>query len=536
MRIDGLCINEFLALNDTVLQDEHGDYDDWIEIANLGDTSVSLAGWGLTDDLTHPLEWTFPDTTIQAGEYLIVWADGEPLQGPLHTNFRLSGDGEQIGLFEPDVTPVDTLSFGVQTIDVSQGRYPDGSANWVFFTTPTPGATNLPPAVWENLYINEFLATNVTILADEHGEFDDWIELVNLGHESIVLTGWGLTDDLSEPFKWLFPDTTISSGQYLLIWADNDPEQGPLHATFQLSDDGEDLGLFLPDTTEVDAITFGEQSDDISMGRFPDGAPYWAFFDEPTPGAANVLHDPPVEGLYINEFLASNDSVLADEHGEFDDWIELTNLGPDTVALTAWGLSDDLTTPFTWTFPDTAIAPGEYMIIWADEDPGQGPLHATFKLSAGGEQIGLFQPGMTPVDTLSYGIQTTDVSMGRFPDGAPNWIFFDAPTPGATNGNPSAIGEMLNPPTFELQPTPFAGNLLTLRWRRAESCKVSAAVFDLTGRKVIQLCTNQPTGNGDLTLHWDGRDSCGRPVRGGVYFIRVTDGSASGRLRIVRIR
>jgi hypothetical protein len=531
-----LYINEFLALNDSGFQDEYGEYDDWIEIANLGDASVSLAGWGLTDELAHPLEWTFPDTTIQAGEYLIVWADEDLGQGPLHANFKLSGDGEQIGLFQPDLTPVDTLSFGAQTVDVSQGRYPDGSPNWVFFTTPTPGATNLPSAAWEDLYINEFLASNISILADEFGEFDDWLELVNLGPGSVVLTGWGLTDDLSEPFKWLFPDTTIASGQYLIIWADNDPEQGPLHATFQLSDDGEDLGLFLADTTQVDAITFGEQSDDISMGRFPDGAAYWAFFDEPTPGAANMLHDPPVDSLYINEFLASNDSVFADEFGEFDDWIELANLGSETIALGAWGLSDDLTAPFTWTFPDTVIAPGEYMIIWADEDIGQGPLHATFKLSAGGEQIGLFQPGMTPVDTLSFGVQTTDVSMGRFPDGAPHWVFFDEPTPGATNGTPSAIAEPADPGFMRLQPSPFAGGQLTLWWRRADAGNVSASVFDLAGRRITQLYKDHAAGGGDLRLSWDGCDSRGQPVPGGVYLIRVTDGTASGTLRIVRVR
>ncbi len=681
-RDDGLFINEFLASNATVLADEFGEYDDWIEIANLGTEAVALTGWGLSDDLGDPLKWTFPDTTIQAGEFLIIWADDNPVQGPLHTTFKLSASGEQIGLFLPDTTPVDTLTYGPQTTDISMGRYPDGADNWIFFTSPTPGETNLPTAAWEQMYINEFLATNLTILMDEFGEYDDWIEILNLGDEPVVLTSWGLTDDLDDPMQWVFPDTTIQPGEHLIVWADNDPEQGPLHATFKLSDDGEDLGLFLPDTTQVNAITFGEQADDISMGRLPDGGSYWVFFEEPTPGGPNVINDPPVEDLYINEFLASNETVLMDEFGEYDDWIEIVNLSEDPISLAGWGLTDDLEDPLQWTFPDTSIAPGAHMIVWADNDPGQGPLHATFKLGSSGEQIGLFQPGLTPVDTLVYGQQTTDISMGRLPDGgadwfyfqeptpgAPNvmneppiedlfineflasnqtilmdefgeyddwieivnlgedpislagwwltddlaiplqwmfpdttiqageyllvwadndpeqgplhatfklgaggeqiglyqpgttlvdsltyaaqttdismgrlpdgadhWVFFNVPTPGAPNGDPSAVPEGISRAVVRLDPSPFAGEQLRLRWTRAEAGRVSARVYDLEGRQVASLGKDLPIEGGELELHWDGRDNHGRAVPGGIYLIRLADATTSRVLRVLRVR
>lgn len=143
-----LVINEFLALNASGLTDEFGQLDDWLEIYNRSDSTVSLAGHFLTDNLANPTKWAFPDTSIPAQSFLLVWVDGDPDQGPLHADFRLSGDGEQAGLFAPLAlgnVPIDTLSFGPQRDDVSYGRFPDGGSEWRFFDTPTPGAPNSEP-------------------------------------------------------------------------------------------------------------------------------------------------------------------------------------------------------------------------------------------------------------------------------------------------------------------------------------------------------------------------------------------------------
>ena len=115
-----LFINEFMASNSSAsgIHDSQGDYDDWIEIYNLGDTSVDMAGMYLTDDLANQTKFHIPtgyssQTTIAAGGFLVFWADDETIEGPLHTNFKLSGSGEQIGLFDTDgVTQIDTIVFG----------------------------------------------------------------------------------------------------------------------------------------------------------------------------------------------------------------------------------------------------------------------------------------------------------------------------------------------------------------------------------------------------------------------------------------
>ncbi|MFZ5519184.1 MAG: CotH kinase family protein [Candidatus Zhuqueibacterota bacterium] len=136
-----LYINEFMADNDNIVVDNAGDYDDWIELYNDYDYAVQLSGYYLTDDYGNPTQWPLPDVSIPAKGYMIIWADDQADQGALHANFKLSANGEQIGLYHGDAF-LDSLTFGEQTTDVSFGRYPDGAASWYFMAEPTPGAEN----------------------------------------------------------------------------------------------------------------------------------------------------------------------------------------------------------------------------------------------------------------------------------------------------------------------------------------------------------------------------------------------------------
>ena len=158
-----LVINEFMASNNSSAQDPQGQYDDWVEIFNFGTGAIDIAGMYLTDNLSVPTKWRIPygnpaamglaipvGTIIPGGGYLLIWADNDTPQGVprtadvgLHANFKLSGDGEEIGLFDIDgSTLIDSVVFLDQTADVSYGRYPDANDVWRFIATPTPGAEN----------------------------------------------------------------------------------------------------------------------------------------------------------------------------------------------------------------------------------------------------------------------------------------------------------------------------------------------------------------------------------------------------------
>jgi hypothetical protein len=158
-----------------------------------------------------------------------------------------------------------------------------------FAMRPLPAnAADAAPVV-----INELLASNNS-LADPQGEFDDWIELYNLGNAAVDAGGMYLTDDPSAPTKWRIPlgqaaQTTIPPHGYLLIWADRDTADPGLHASFALDAGGEELVLLQADgVTVIDSISFGEQRAGVSYGRFPDGTDTWSLMEPPTPKARNV--------------------------------------------------------------------------------------------------------------------------------------------------------------------------------------------------------------------------------------------------------
>ncbi|MFO7638840.1 MAG: lamin tail domain-containing protein [bacterium] len=291
-------INEFMASNSATVADPHGEYDDWVELYNAGETDVRLGAFSLTDDLTVPMKWPFPDTVLPAGGYLLIWADGQPEQGQLHATFKLNAErGEQLGLYETDgddIFFVDTLSFGPQRTDTSRGRLPDGDSRWQFLPYPTPGRPNssgISP-LRGRLFLNELLAANRSVIADPFGSYDDWVELYNAGDEPVPLLGVYLTDDLRTPTKWAFPDTALAPGGYLLVWADGEEYQGPLHVSFRLNaEQGERLGLFAADSFQVllvDTVSFGPQRPDTSWGRLPDAGPAWQAMPRPTPRGPNT--------------------------------------------------------------------------------------------------------------------------------------------------------------------------------------------------------------------------------------------------------
>jgi hypothetical protein len=142
-------INEVLASNNSVILDPQNEYEDWIELYNAGRGAVDVGGYYLTDDLTRPTKWQIPTgsptlTTISAGGYLLIWADGDIGDSGLHAGFRLSAEGEAVALFAADgMSMLDSLSFGAQRADVSYGRYPDGGSDLRAMALPTPAATNV---------------------------------------------------------------------------------------------------------------------------------------------------------------------------------------------------------------------------------------------------------------------------------------------------------------------------------------------------------------------------------------------------------
>lgn len=158
--------------------------------------------------------------------------------------------------------------------------------------------------------------------------------------------------------------------------------------------------------------------------------------------------------VVINEFMASNSRTIADEDGDFSDWLELYNAGAQPISLAGYGLSDDPGNPFRWVLPDIQLSPASHLIVWASgknrANPGS-PLHTNFSISADGEPLLLTHPAQGLVDQVDPTALPRDISYGRRPDGAAGWYYFDHPTPGGSNSGSPGYTEVLAPPVFSHQ-------------------------------------------------------------------------------------
>jgi hypothetical protein len=129
---DRLVINEIMALNQGGPVDDNGESEDWIELHNRSNASVDAGGYWLTDNPANLRTWSFPQgTRVPAGGYLVIWADEDSSQGPLHANFKLSSLGETLYLYDSNLVLQDELIFAAQVADSSLARIPNGSGAFV---------------------------------------------------------------------------------------------------------------------------------------------------------------------------------------------------------------------------------------------------------------------------------------------------------------------------------------------------------------------------------------------------------------------
>ena len=147
-------------------------------------------------------------------------------------------------------------------------------------------------------------------------------------------------------------------------------------------------------------------------GSSPPTPPVWS-----SPTAPGHVEEEVPLNLRINELCASNDSLVADGALDYDDWIELHNPTDAEISLAGWGLSDGGDSP-DWFFEDAAtIAAGGLYVVWADDEPGEGPDHATFGLDKEGDGVTLFDADGEVVDEVEFEDLPTDVVFGRFGNG-----------------------------------------------------------------------------------------------------------------------
>ncbi len=443
---DAVALSEIMISNKGSVPDNLGGYPDYIELHNGSTEKADISGYGLSDSLLEGAKYVFPaGTALEPGAYVVVWCGGEAEDG-MHAPFKLSA-GEEAVLFDASGRPLDTAV--LNSVDSGMVLRREGEV-WTQ-AKPCPGypKTEAGMAEYEKslkdtedigLYINEFMASNATTICDSFGSYSDWIELYNSTDTDMDISGFGISDNLSQPMKYRFPDgTTIAAKGYLVVFCSGNEgiQNGELHAPFGLRSYGEDVVIANRAGRIIDSYSFKNQETDVSVARIPDGAGEFQSNSQPSPGypntgagysafdAANRL---PLGGVYISEFGGSTGSVATD-------WVELHNSTGSAVSLAGYGISNNPKNPAKWVFPDISIEPGEYLLLYAtgSADKAQKKnLKLNFCISSTGEALFFFDPNGKLIDKLSAGRMRSGQSYGR--DGSDNRFYYAEPTPGAQNG------------------------------------------------------------------------------------------------------
>lgn len=418
-----------------------GDAYEFLELQNTGLVPLDLTGFSF-----EGIQFVFPPGTIvQPGQIIVLQSNADPAafaaRYPGIPAFgayggALSNGGETLTLKDRDGRQIWRLEYrdsagwpveadgqgaSIELIDPNADL--SDPANWRASAAPggSPG-TWTRPSVASSVRLNEVLAWNGPDPSGRDGA-DDWLELYHAGDQETDLGGWSLTDD-GNARKFVFPThTRLAPGDYLLVWCDSRTNAPGLHTGFGLEHEGQTLSLYNPAGTRIDALTFGAQIQDRSIGRDEYGT--WVL-TSPTPGAANTTAAlaAPSE-LRLNEWLANPIPGA-------DDWLELFNQSAgDPIALR--GLYLATSNALARVEALAYVAPHGHLRLWANNQTG--PSQLALRLPAEGGFIALMDQVGAPLDRVSYIAQTENVTAGRFPDGLDPVIALAAHTPGAPNSN-----------------------------------------------------------------------------------------------------
>lgn len=410
--------------------------EDWFELYNGTEDTIDLSSCFVTDDPQKPTKRQLPEYTLAPGEYVAICCCGSNAHPAVDLGISKSGD--TLYLIGPDGTTLDMLEVPALETDVSWALAAD---DWGYCQEPTPGQANTSPIYdsleltqvsdLSGLCLNELLISNQYSVADEDGDYGDFVELYN-GGESRSLSGLYLTDNTNKLTKWALPDITMEHGAYLVVFLDGkNRTEGILHANFSVSAGEEGVFLYDATTRQYTGILVPEVTrHDISF----DGQ--GRYYRYPTPGASNGegmedisrLGTFDADGVYISEVCAAP--------AEGQDWVELHNGSNRSISLAGWVLTDSQKEN-KYTFSNVTLEAGEYYVIYCATDGGTAP----FNISKNGETLYLKDEQGRVRDRFETGVMAKGQSSGRLlGDTSTERVFFDTPTPGEANSSSHTTG------------------------------------------------------------------------------------------------
>ncbi|MCX8156061.1 MAG: lamin tail domain-containing protein [Verrucomicrobiae bacterium] len=404
---------------------------DWLELHNRH-PSLPVAVQGLyvgTSNVLHRLRYP---AFIGPSGFLVLEADENP--GPQHVNFKLPAGGGAIFLYDAWGFELQKVTYTAQAQNVSRGSLPDGSTVQTTFTaSQSPGFSNYLN-VASGIVLNEIMARNLSFRTNAAGNYADWIELHNTNNTPVSLAGMSLCLDQPGKNRWYFPPgVTLEPRGFLLVWCDGrQPPStnagGALNTGYGLESEGGGVYLYTADGRVTDAVDFGFQPANWSLGRV---SGVWRLCAQPTPGATNSA----AAGLAVGSNLRLNEWYANSLPGE-DDWVEIYNMASLPVELSGFYLTDDPSIPgqTRYQFPPLSfIAPTGFVQVILDNRPERGGNHAAFALAAVGETLRLYNTTFGIVDSVDTLQTLPGYGQARLPNGSVNVYFTSVLTPEGPN-------------------------------------------------------------------------------------------------------
>ncbi len=283
------------------------------------------------------------------------------------------------------------------------------------------------------LYINEIVASNSYSYKDSDGEYSDYIELYNDYSYDINLENYRLSDSIYEVEKWRFPNITIKSHEYLVIFASGKNKcqtSDKCHVNFKLSSDGETISLIDSTGNIISRVSYKDLKNDYALsyvnGKY--------LMTKPTPGKENSSEEiKPIDiskyKIRINEYLSHNKGANYNSNGEYSDWVELYNYGDD-ISLQGIAITDEEKDLNKFILPDKLLKKGEYLLIYLNGGKEvENAISANFKLSDNDKKIIISGNGKI-IDSVEIVPLEKNMSYGLKDD---KWLYFYTSTPGKEN-------------------------------------------------------------------------------------------------------
>ena len=452
-----LRINELMSENTLTLITDAGEVPDWIEVMNVGSEPVQTGRYALLMMNNINKMFIFPDSTLEPGECLLVYADGSGKDMSAPFKLPASG-GDTLVLLNPQGQAVDSVELPELQADCAYSRAEDGS--WQVSQTPTPGLPNDQTGQTSisaqissegDVELTEAMSSNSLYFPDESGQYYDYIELHNRSGADVDLTGWYLSDASDRLQRWSFPQVILPADGYLVVHCsglDRRENAQHLHTNFKLSADGESVYLSQPDGEVVSMVELPALEENQAWSLTESG---WSSALAPSPGQVNSAAGAAqvnAQRFSSGEGRLCLNEIMASAIDEPCDWIEIYNGTGQTVDLSGYGLSDNSSRPRKWQFPSgTTLQPGGYLAVACTdaEITAEGYLNAGFALSSdGGYTVCLTDPQGQVLDAVYLPKQYGGISYARFA-GEEGFFYSETPTLRAANAGAhyaSRVGEV----------------------------------------------------------------------------------------------